>query len=357
MAGKHTDLLLRRQQQLSYKLLLPTFIILSLVAIYPLGDVFVTSFTDREFAGGAEKVTKFIGFENFFSLLGFTIKELPPALNPDGSVKVDDKTGKPVYQRAIQILPRDPYRYRELNQFDWFGKRYVAGARNPEFLNAIGNTLTFTIYSVFLETILGLFIALVVNSNFKAKGALRTTMLVPWAVITVVSARIWEWMLNPGKTGFFNMLIYRLGLGDGRSSFLTEAALQMPAMVMVDVWKTAPYMALLLLAGLQTIPLELYEATQVDGANKVRQFFAITLPMLRPALAVALIFRTLDALRVFDVFQVLLGSKMYSMATYNYFQLIQNRQMGMASAIGVVIFIFIAVFAVLYMRLMEVEKS
>lgn len=357
MARKHTELLLRRQQQLSYKLLLPTFIILAVVAIYPLGDVFVTSFTNREFAGGAEKVTQFIGFENYFSLLGFTFKELPPVLNADGSTKIDEKTGKPVYQRAIQILPREPYRYRELSQFDWFGKRYVVGARNPEFLNAIGNTLLFTIYSVLLETILGLFIALVVNSNFKAKGALRTTMLVPWAVITVVSARIWEWMLNPGKTGFFNMLIYRLGLGDGQSSFLTEAALQMPAMVMVDVWKTTPYMALLLLAGLQTIPLELYEATQVDGANKVRQFFAITLPMLRPALAVALIFRTLDALRVFDVFQVLLGSKMYSMATYNYFQLIQNRQMGMASAIGVVIFIFIAVFAVLYMRLMEVEKS
>ncbi|HPE68371.1 MAG TPA: sugar ABC transporter permease [Thermotogota bacterium] len=357
MAKKQSSLLLKRQQSLAIKLLLPTFIVLGLVAIYPLGDVFVTSFTDREFAGGEDNTTDFVGFQNYFSLLGFTFKELPPVLNDDGTQKIDEKTGEPVYERAIRVLPRDPYRYRELSQFNWFGKRIVVGARNPDFLKAIWNTLVFTVLSVFLETLLGLFIALVVNSNFKAKGALRTTMLVPWAVITVVSARIWEWMLQPGNIGFFNMLLFRLGLGDGQASFLTSAALQMPSMVMVDVWKTTPYMALLILAGLQTIPKELYEAANVDGAHKVRQFFSITFPLLRPALAVALIFRTLDALRVFDVFQVLLGSKMYSMASYNYFQLIQNRQMGLASAIGVIIFIFIAVFAVIYMRLMGVDKE
>lgn len=356
MTKTNSSKLLRRQQNLAFKLLLPTFIILALVAIYPLADVFVTSFTNREFAGGDSKKTEFVGFNNYISLLGFVFMELPPVLDDDGNHKVDEKTGEYLYERPIKVLPRTPDRYKEMNQFDFFGKRYVMGARNPEFLNAIWNTLVFTVLSVFLETIIGLFIALVVNSNFKAKGALRTTMLVPWAVITVVSARIWEWMFQPGTSGFFNMLIFRLGLGNGQASFLTEPSLQMPAMIMVDVWKTAPYMALLLLAGLQTISKELYEAADVDGASNIRQFLSITLPLLKPALAVALIFRTLDALRVFDVFQVLLGSKMYSMASYNYFQLIQNRQMGMASAIGVVIFIFISVFAVFYMRSMGVEK-
>lgn len=357
MAKKETAVLMRKQQSLAYKLLLPTFIILGLVAIYPLGDVFVTSFTNREFAGGESKKTEFIGLENYFSLFGFTIMELPPVLNDDGTLKNDAKTGLPLYERGVKILPSKPVRYKEMNQFDFFGKRYILGARNPEFLKAIWNTLVFSFFSVFLETILGLFIALVVNSNFKAKGALRTAMLIPWAVITVVSARIWEWMLQPGNTGFFNMILYKLGFTNGQSSFLTDSVLQMPAMIMVDVWKTTPYMALLILAGLQTIPRELYEAADVDGARRIRQFFSITLPLLKPTLAVALIFRTLDALRVFDVFQVLLGSKMYSMASYNYFQLIQKRQMGLASSIGVVIFILIGVFAVIYMKLMGVEKS
>jgi trehalose/maltose transport system permease protein len=223
-------------------------------------------------------------------------------------------------------------------------------------MKAIWNTLVFTVVSVFLETILGLGVALVVNSNFKGRGVMRATMLVPWAVITVVSARIWEWMLQPTRAGLFNMVLNRLGLGDGSLSFLSSPALQMPTLIAVDVWKTTPFMALLL-AGLQLIPRELYEAGRVDGASKFRQFFSITLPLLKPTLAVALIFRTLDALRAFDVFQVLMGNRMYSMATYNYYQLIGNRNMGLASAIGVIIFIFIAVFAVIYMRFMGVDKE
>jgi trehalose/maltose transport system permease protein len=116
-------------------------------------------------------------------------------------------------------------------------------------------------------------------------------------------------------------------------------------------------MALLLLAGMQTIPEELYEAAAIDGASPVKQFFSITFPLLKPAMAVALIFRTLDALRVFDVFQVLLGQSQYSMATYNYFQLIGNRNMGLASAIGVVIFIIIFGFAIAYIKMLGVDMD
>ncbi|CCU85438.1 Binding-protein-dependent transport systems inner membrane component (fragment) [Mesotoga infera] len=164
-------------------------------------------------------------------------------------------------------------------------------------------------------------------------------------------------MLQPTRAGLFNAVLSKLGWGDGDLSFLSMPALQMPTLIAVDVWKTTPFMALLILAGLQLIPRELYEAARVDGAGRLKQFLSVTLPLLKPTLAVALIFRTLDALRVFDVFQVLMGNRMYSMASYNYYQLIGNRNMGLASAIGVIIFFLIGIFAVIYMRLMGVDKE
>ena len=116
--------------------------------------------------------------------------------------------------------------------------------------------------SVLLETILGLGIALVVNSPFKGRGVIRAAMLVPWAVITVVSARMWQWMLAPTRVGVINVIFQMLGLGDGNIAFLTQPEWQLPSIIMVDVWKTTPFMALLLLAGLQLIPDELYEAAR-----------------------------------------------------------------------------------------------
>jgi trehalose/maltose transport system permease protein len=348
--------LAQREQRLAYKLLLPAFLILVIIAVYPLGQVFYTSFTDRTFAS-ADKETKFIGFENYRKLLSMTIKELPQVIDENGNPEIDPETNKPVYERPIRVLPRKPIRYKELTQFSFLGKRYVIGAADPDFISAITNTIIFTVISVILETILGLVIALVVNSNFKGRGVMRTVMLVPWAVITVVSARMWEWMLQPNRIGFFNAFLDRLGIGDGQIAFLTTKELQLPSIIAVDVWKTTPFMALLLLAGLQLIPNTLYEAAEIDGASKVRQFFTITLPLLKPTIAVALVFRTLDALRVFDVFQVLLSSRRYSMASYNYFQLIGNRNMGLASAIGVIIFILISIFAVSYIRMLGVDAD
>lgn len=346
--------LAKREQRLAYKLVLPALIVLILIAFYPLAQVFYSSFTDRAFASARE--TSFVGFENYRRLFGVTIRELAPILDEDGNQVIDQRTGEPSFERAIQVLPREP-RYREMNQFNFFGKRYVIGARDRDFLRSIGNTLIFAIFSVFLETVFGIIIALVINSNIKGKGPMRAVMLVPWAVITVVSARMWEWMFMPTRAGFFNMLFDRLGLSDGNVGFLTDTSFQLPALIAVDVWKTTPFMALLVLAGLQIIPTSIYEAARVDGANKVRQFFSITLPLLKPTLAVALIFRTLDALRVFDVFQVLLGSRKYSMASYNYYQLINNREMGYASAIGVVIFLIIFIFAFFYIRLSGVDQE
>ena len=164
-------------------------------------------------------------------------------------------------------------------------------------------------------------------------------------------------MFGPTRTGLVNVVFQIIGIGNGQIAFLRMPEYQLPAIIAVDVWKTTPFMALLLLAGLQLIPNDLYKAASVDGASKVRQFFSITLPLLRPAIAVALIFRTLDALRVFDVFQVMLSRTRYSMASYAQDQLIQYQNAGMSSAASVFIFLLIFVFALLYIRMLGVEAE
>jgi trehalose/maltose transport system permease protein len=348
--------LAKREEKLAWRLLIPTLLIITLIAFYPLLQVFYTSFTDRVFASGAE--TNFIGFDNYRRLLSINIMELQPVIDEDtGIERVNPETGETIYERPLDVLPRAPQRYREFEQFSLFGKRYVIGAIDPTFIEAVKNTIVFTVVSVFIELILGLAVALVVNSNFRFRGGMRAAMLVPWAVITVVSARMWEWMLAPSRVGMFNALFDYLGLIDTPIAFLASSTYQLSALIAVDVWKTTPFMALIILAGLQTIPDELYEAADIDGAGKVRQFISITLPLLKPAMAVALIFRTLDALRVFDLFQVMLGRSTYSMASYTYFQLIGNRNMGLASAIGVIIFILIFAFAFTYIKMLGADEA
>ncbi|MGD2157750.1 MAG: sugar ABC transporter permease [Anaerolineales bacterium] len=346
----------KREERLAYLLLIPTFVILIAIAIYPLGSVFYNSLTNRRFASA--QPVEFIGLDNYKNLLSMTIKELPPVIDEDtGQPQVDPETGETVYERAINILPREPVRYREMTQFNFLSNRYVIGATDDEFLQAVWDTLVFTVITVIFETVLGLGVAMVVNTKFPGRGTMRTIMLVPWAIPTAVSSRMWEWMFNSTRTGLFNVVFQKLGLGNGQIPFLVDKSWQLPAMIAIDVWKTVPFMALLLLAGLQLISKELYEAADVDGASKFRQFFSITLPMLRPTLAVALVFRTLDAVRVFDLFQIVLSNTRFSMASFAYYNLIDNQTMGYSSASSVFIFALISVFAILYIRLLGVEQE
>lgn len=348
--------LVRGEERLAYLLLLPTLVILFAIAFYPLFSVFYYSLTNRVFASA--QPTQFVGLENYRNLLSITVKELPPVIDEaTGKVKTDPKTGEVVYQSAVQTLPRQPVRYRELSQFHLFGKQYVIGATDRDFVRAIGDTLQFTVYTVLLETILGLGVALVVNSKFPGRGLMRVIMLIPWAIPTAVSSRMWQWMFQGTRVGLFNVVGQMVGLSNGQTAFLADSAWQVPAMIIIDVWKTTPFMALLLLAGLQLIPADLYEAADVDGANKLRQFWSITLPLLRPTLAVALVFRTLDAIRVFDLFQIVLAQKRYSMASFAYYELINGQRMGYSSASSVVIFVIITIFAIVYIRLLGVSDE
>ena len=346
--------LARSEARTAYWLLLPTFAILFLLAIYPLGQVFYLSFTNARFADPSA-TTEFVGLSNYRDLLSFTIVELPPELDDNGQQVIED--GEPQYASAFRTLPREPRRFSPVREFGFGGKHYVLGAANADFIKSVGDTVFVTVIAVALEALLGMAIALVLAAKFWARGAMRAAMLIPWAIITVVSTRIWEWMLAPDRKGFFNAFLNRLGVSGGFIDWTGDPTTQIPAIIAMEVWKTTPFMALLLLAGLATIPGDLYEAAEIDGASKTQQFFTMTLPLLLPTLAVALVFRTLDSLRIFDAFQIMYGESRQSMASFAYFQLISAREMGFSSAASVVIFLILFIFAFLYIRLLKVDTE
>jgi trehalose/maltose transport system permease protein len=220
------------------------------------------------------------------------------------------------------------------------------GEDASEFWSATRVTFIFTIASVILETIIGLAMALAMHSAFKGQGLLRTVVLVPWAVLTVVTAIMWRTIFDP-NLGFVNQLL-------GTSTvWLGEEPQALMVMIFADVWKTAPFMALLLLAGLQVIPGEIYEAAKVDGANMWQRFRKITLPLLMPALLVALIFRTLDALRAFDLPKVLTNgandTTTLSLIAQRTFQ--ENRLYGEGSALSILTFVIVMIVSFGYIRL------
>jgi trehalose/maltose transport system permease protein len=228
---------------------------------------------------------------------------------------------------------------------------YLFILTDPDFWLAVQNTLIFSVCSVTLECVLGLAVALVANSKFKGRSILRVAILIPWAIPTVVSSKIWAWMFND-IYGVVNVLLINFHLISQKIAFLATPATALPVIIAVDVWKTTPFMALLLLAGLGLIPGDLYEAAAIDGASKIRQFFSLTLPLVMPTLLVALIFRTLDALRVFDIFYVMVGGQgnMATMAIYNQQWLVSFLDAGIGSAASVIILVIIMVFVVLYTR-------
>lgn len=297
-APKVTSDLVRRQTRLAWMLLAPSLLVVVLVAIVPLFQTIYQSLTDARLA--SIRPVQFIGLRNYTDLL-----------------------------------------------------------TDSQFLNSIKVTVLFTFLTVTFEFLLGLVIALVVNSNFKGRGPMRAAMLVPWAIPTVVSAQMWKWMYHDIYGVVNDLLVSKLHLLPQNVAWIADPATAIPAIAAVDIWKTTPFMALLLLAGLQVIPTDIYEAADVDGANPVQQFFRLTLPLLRPAILVALIFRTLDSLRVFDVFYVMFGNRAdtQTMAVYDQQVITAFSDLGYGGALSFAIFLIIGVFVVSYVTFLKVERQ
>lgn len=230
---------------------------------------------------------------------------------------------------------------------------YLDALGSAKFWEAMETTVLFTVISVGLELVIGLGMALVMHQAFRGRALLRAVVLVPWAILTVVTAITWRTIFEP-ELGFVNTTLSALGLPGGDVVWLGEEGYALAAMILADVWKTAPFMALLILAGLQGIPDELHDAAKVDGANAWQRFRGITLPLLVPAITVALIFRTLDALRVFDLPYVLTkganGTETLSLLAQA--ELVANRNTGLGSALAVLTFLTVMGISFLYIRFM-----
>ena len=211
-------------------------------------------------------------------------------------------------------------------------------------------TLKFTVVTVALEMLIGFVAALIMNRAFRGRGLVRAAILVPWAIPTSVSAMMWKFIYND-QYGMFNDLLYRFGIIDAYKAWLSTSGGSFMALVITDVWKTAPYMALLILAGLQMIDDGLYESAKLDGANALQRLTNITIPIAKQSLLVALLFRTMDAFRVFDLINVLTGGAngTESIAMYSYKQLMTFLDFGYGSALAIMIFLLVFIIGLIYM--------
>lgn len=237
-------------------------------------------------------------------------------------------------------------------------KAYGNLIKDTRFWKALGHTLIFTVISVGIELVLGMLLALIMNKAMKGIGLVRTVALIPWAIPTAVSAMIWSYLYD-GSYGIVSFLFNKLGIINSQSAMLLTSHGAMSAAIIADVWKTTPYMALLLLAGLQVIDRGLYESSAIDGAGPVVTFFKITLPLVKPSLLVALLFRTLDAFRVYDLIAILTGggpgNGTESLSIYAYKLMFDQSNYGYSSVVVMGMFVVVAIIAFLYVKVLGAD--
>ena len=235
---------------------------------------------------------------------------------------------------------------------------YTDGFWASDWGVSIANTFKFSIVSVILETLAGLGVAMLLNQEFKGRALVRTAVLVPWAIPTIVSAKMWGWMLHD-QFGLINQLLVDSGLIAHKIAWTADPQYALWTVVAVDVWKTTPFMALLILAALQTLPRDCYEAARVDGVHPLRVFFKVTLPLIKHPLFVAVIFRLLDALRIFDLIFVLTSnsSSTISMSGFVRREMVDNGNLGFGSAASTSLTLIIFLSALLFLRAARVKLS
>ncbi|MER9056584.1 sugar ABC transporter permease [Mesorhizobium sp. M0910] len=297
-------MLARQRARSAWLLLAPTLIVLAAVAGWPLMRTIYFGFTDASLAD--LEARRWVGFANYFSVVQM----------PSGRVIYDGLLADPVWWRAV-----------------W-------------------NTVRFAVISVTCETVLGMIVALVLNTRFRGRGIVRAAILIPWAIPTIVSAKMWQWMLND-QFGIINDVLLKLGLISTKIAWTASADTAMVAVLVVDIWKATPFMALLILAGLQMLPQEIYEVAKLDGVGAWRVFWRITLPLIRPALMVAMIFRGLDALRIFDLIYVLTPNNIHtkSMSVFARESLFEFDKFAYGSAASTLLFLILALLTMLVLWL------
>jgi len=291
----------------AWTFLAPMLVVLFLVALWPLGRTIWFSFTDANINNLS--AAKFVGLENYFGEYGLFA-------NPN----------------------------------------YTDGFFASDWGVSILNTLKFSLVSVTLETMFGLGVAMLLNQDFRGRTFVRTAVLVPWAIPTIVSAKMWGWMLHD-QFGIINQWLVNTGIIATKIAWTAQPEYALWTVVAVDVWKTTPFMALLILAALQTLPKDCYEAAQVDGVHPLRVFWKVTLPLIRPALMVAVIFRLLDALRVFDLIYVLTSNNnsTISMSGYVRREMVDNGYMGYGSAASTALFLIIGLCTVVAIKVSRMK--
>jgi ABC-type sugar transport system permease subunit len=229
-----------------------------------------------------------------------------------------------------------------------------------KFLPALADTAGFTVVSVVVETVIGLAIALALNKPFRGRSIVRAAVFIPWAVPTVVSAELWKTMFDP-QQGFVNYVLKSLHLPGASTTWLDERWTAWAALVIADAWRNTPFVAIVLLAGLQVIPGDIYEAAKIDGASAWKTFWRLTMPLLKPALVVALIFRTLSSFMIFDVVYIMTSggpgtsTNVLSFLDYNAF-LVQN-DFGYGGAVSVMMIIIALIIATAYVRVFRTQEQ
>jgi len=237
-----------------------------------------------------------------------------------------------------------------LNDFQFIGiDNFISLARDQDWWIAVKNTFVITVVAVPLETILGMIIALILHRNFKGRGWMRAIVLVPWTIPTIVSARMWAWMLND-VYGIVNELLISVGVIDSPIPWIASNTLSIVSIILVDVWKTTPYMALLLLAGLQSLPQDCFEAAEVDSIPFHKLLMKIILPLMKPTIVVAMIFRGLETFKIFDLVYILSSgnSATATMSVFARKHLVDYADVGFGSAAATALLFFIAFLSIFY---------
>lgn len=280
-------------------LILPSLIVMLALMLYPLLTTLVLSFQDASLARPAER--EFIGLEN-----------------------------------------------------------YISALRSRFFWETMGRTAYFTVVSVGAEIVLGIAIALLISARLRGWRFLRTAIIIPWAVPTIVNGVMWRWIYN-ADYGALNGLLKQLGLIDRYIPWLTDPAASMNLVIFADIWHSVPFVVLIVSAALATLPVELYEAAAIDGANSWQRFQRLTLPLLRPAILVVLVIRTVEAFRVFDIIYTMTrggpvnGTMVISYLTYE--ETFRYLRIGSGSALSFLVSIFIGLLALVYVRVLYTEDT